>query len=135
LGFFGIVLAFNTANNFAQGVYTTEGSLVIYTWTIIYFLMILIYCAAFPYLTAFAYLLYFHKEWVNTTRIKASEFLPCATTQVNYVDASELEYLTHPEKLADFDKPDLSDKPAGKAIIICLMIACIIFSFWAAFIF
>jgi hypothetical protein len=134
LGFFGIILAFNTANNFASDYYADSPE-VIYLWTFIYFLFIFIGCSIWPFLCGLIYFLFFHKEWVNRIRIKASEFLPCASMQVNYAPANELEYLTHPEKLNEFDRPDFSDTIQGKIIILALVVVASILSFWLAFVY
>jgi hypothetical protein len=141
LGFFGIIMAFNTAQDFVFGTSDYPGAFpnaaMMTQWilTFTYFAIILVACAAFPFITALVYLLKYHKEWVNTTRIKASEFLPCATMQVNFVEKEELDYLTHPERIQEFDKPDIFDKPNGKFIIIGLTIVTALVAFWAAFIY
>jgi hypothetical protein len=131
LNFFGIILAFNTCNNFAMEFVGEGGSMVdIYTYTFIYFGYIIIACGAIPYLVSLVYLLFFHQEWVNTTRIKASLILPCASYQVNKVKEVELEYLTHEERISEFDKPDFSDKTPGKIVIIALAVVSVVICLW-----
>jgi len=134
LGFFGIVLAFNTAGDMAKGLFPTGDMMTVYTWTFIYFGFIVLSCSLCPYLVTLIYIAFFHKEAVNVVRIKASEFLPCATMQANYVSKEELQWLTHPEKLKELDKPDVTDKPAGKIIVIVLCGVSAVISFFLSFV-
>lgn len=134
LGAFGVVMAFDISKDFAELTLGGQG-LETYLLTFLYFGMIFISLGSYPFLATLVYLLVYHKEWVNTTRIKASEFLPCGSIQVNYVKQKELEYLTHIERVKEFDKPDIFDKVIGKLLIILLVAISSGVVFWLAFLY
>lgn len=136
LGFFGIVLAYDTANAWATDMGFTGINLYIQTFIQLGLLMLA--CSAAPFLVTLIYLLKYHEIWVNNIRIKASEFIPCATMQINHVGPEELEYLTHPEKIGATNTSKLvkfMETTAGRVVLVLLCILGLGMTFWLGFMF
>ncbi|MFO8019017.1 MAG: hypothetical protein R6U96_10300 [Promethearchaeia archaeon] len=112
LGFFGIVLVFNLAQDFAtsfllgeKGIEYSElmasPALAIelgYT-TLIWFGLIVLMGAAIPFLVSVVYLSFFHEKWVNNVRIRASDFMDLGTLTIRKPKKDNLEYMENPEKI------------------------------------
>lgn len=145
LGFFGIILVFNLAQEFATVLVTSESSLSyaqlmadpavainVYTTTFIWFGLLIAMSAAIPFLVTLVYLSLFHERWVNNTRIKASEFMQEGTMNIRKPSA---EHMKHLENLEMIDESGgfLSTK-AGKIVIFILIIVVAIISIYMAFI-
>jgi hypothetical protein len=136
LGFFGIVLAYDTASQWAQQ--AGYDGLDLYIQTFVQFGLILFACSAAPFIVAVIYLIKYHEIWVNNIRIKASAFLPCGTMEIRTVPPSELENLTHPEKLKENNSDKLLNflkTPTGTAVLIVALILGVLGCFFMGFIF
>jgi len=136
LGFFGIVLAFDVCKTYAIEQSLTGPSVYIVAFSQ---MALLILASAGPaFLVSSLYVIYIHEVWVNNVRIKASAYIPSCTFRVHYAPASELEFLTHPEKLKDTQSSKVIkflNSGAGLAISIVVSLATMIFSFFLGFIF
>ena len=137
LSFFGIVLVFNLAQAFAEASVgnsvSADVAFNIYITTAIWFLLIIAMCAAIPFLVSLMYLSYFHQRWVNNVRIKASEFMPLGTLEVEKIPPkANLKYLGHPEMLNE--ERGFFQKPIGFLVLFALIIAVAIVCIYMAFI-
>ena len=112
LGFFGIVLVFNLAQELATALLTggeqmSYGELMshpdlaiqLYTTTLLWFALIIGMCAAAPFLVALVYLSYYHERWVNNVRIHASEFMQLGTLEIRKPKTINLKYMNRPEMI------------------------------------
>lgn len=138
LGFFGIILAYDTAKGYANDIHGIDASMTaIYTTTFVQFGLILFACAGAPFIVAVIYLLWYHEIWVNNVRIKASDFLPSATVEVVTVPPNELELLTHPEKLRENQDKIVKffSTVSGKILLVILLLIGIAVCFFMGFIF
>ncbi|HEY0088946.1 MAG TPA: hypothetical protein VGB37_08885, partial [Candidatus Lokiarchaeia archaeon] len=137
LSFFGIILVFNLAQAFAEASVgdsvSADVAFNIYITTAIWFLLIIAMCAAIPFLVSLMYLSYFHQRWVNNVRIKASEFMPLGTLEVEKIpQKANLKYLGHPEMLKE--ERGFFQKPLGFIVLFALIIAVAIVCIYMAFI-
>jgi hypothetical protein len=134
LALFGLIGAFDLAKSSALEYVAAHslqtGLFTVYLTTAHYFLKIVVSSAGFPFVVAWVYLFKYHASWVNTLRVSASEFLPSVTIQMNYLPDTELEWLTHPERLPILARQRYThlgawmDSPTGhKAmLVICLLV-------------
>jgi hypothetical protein len=107
LSFFGIVLVFNLAQEFATALLGERGTsgtspetaMQVYITTFVWFALIVAMCAAIPFIVTLAYLIFYHERWVNNVRVRASEFMPIGTLEVRKPDMSQMEYLKKPEMI------------------------------------
>ncbi len=132
LGFFGIILVFNLAQEFATALLvgeteisyselmaTPELAFQLYSTVIIWFALIVGMSAAMPFLVTLVYLSLYHSKWVNNTRIRASEFMKLGTLEVENPKVENLKYLKHPDK---FDTTSgFFQTTVGKIVLICLI--------------
>lgn len=143
LGFFGIVLAFDIAKEYAKAYLTVTSAgindptyqLTLYAITFLAFFLILLAGSAAPFLVSLVYLIKYHQIAVTNLRIKASTQLElkCATFEVHRVEPKELEYLTHPEKVRA--GPTFFNKTAGKIVLAILALAMTVTCFILGFIY
>ena len=146
LGFFGIVLVYNLANEFAANLFmgTTSisyGELMadpiaaanVFGSTFIWFGIICGMSAAVPFLITLLYLGIYHERWVNNTRIKASEFMDLGTMQIKKPDMTNLKYMKNPE-LIDETGGFFQNK-SGKVILVILILLTAVICIYSAFIF
>ncbi|MBN1803486.1 MAG: hypothetical protein JW891_18395 [Candidatus Lokiarchaeota archaeon] len=147
LGFFGIVLVYNLANQFAACLVlnSTEapsiGELMknplaaanVFGSTFLWFGIILGMSAAVPFMISLLYLGIYHERWVNNTRIKASEFMDLGTLQIKKPDITNLKYMKHPEKLDETG--GFFQDAFGKIILITLVVLTAIICIYSAFLF
>ncbi|MFX0069581.1 MAG: hypothetical protein ACFFAO_00610, partial [Candidatus Hermodarchaeota archaeon] len=145
LSFFGIVLVFNLAQEFATALAGADGSsgltsspevmMQIYINTLIWFLLIIAMCAAIPFLVTLVYLVVYHERWVNNVRVKASEFMQIGTMEIRKPDMSNMVYLKKPEMIDETG--GFFRTTVGKIILLLLIvvaaIACIYMSFILGF--
>jgi hypothetical protein len=145
LGFFGIVMVYNLAQEFAaallaQGenvgvsdlMHNPALAIQVYTTTFIWFGLILGMCAAIPFLVTLVYLSVFHERWVNNVRIHASEFMELGTLEVREPLKTNLKYMKNPEMI-DETGGFFQTKP-GKIILITLIIVAALVCCYLAFI-
>jgi hypothetical protein len=142
LSFFGIVLVFNLAQEFATALLgeagaagleeSPEAAMQVYINTFIWFALIIAMCAAIPFLVTLVYLTFYHERWVNNVRIRASEFMLVGTLEVRKPEMSTMEYLKKPEKIDEtggFFRTTL-----GKIILLILIIIVAIVCLYLAFV-
>jgi hypothetical protein len=142
LSFFGIVLVFNLAQEFATALLgeagaagldeSPEAAMQVYINTFIWFALIVAMCAAIPFLVTLVYLTFYHERWVNNVRIRASEFMLVGTLEVRKPEMSTMEYLKKPEKIDEtggFFRTTL-----GKIILLILIIIVAIVCLYLAFV-
>ncbi|MFX1337455.1 MAG: hypothetical protein ACFFDK_02470 [Promethearchaeota archaeon] len=133
LGFFGIVLAFNLAQELATALLTggeqmsygelmsrPELAIQLYTTILIWFVMIIAMCAAAPFLVTLVYLSYYHERWVNNVRIRASEFMQLGTLEIRKPKMINLKYMNRPEMIDETGGFFQTKK--GKLILFLLII-------------
>ena len=132
LGFFGIILVFNLAQEFAtvlllgteeleysELMSSPELAFQLYYTVAIWFGLIVGMSAGTPFLVTLLYLSFYHSRWVNNVRIKASEFMPLGTMEIEKPKTTNLRYLTHPEMIDE--SGGFFQTPLGKIILIILI--------------
>ena len=140
LSFFGLVLVFNLAQEFATalagdsatGVTDPGSAMEIYINTFIWFGLIVAMSSAIPFLVTLIYLTVYHERWVNNTRIRASEFMQIGTLEVRKPDLSQMRYLKKPEMIDETGGFFRTTK--GKIILLVLIFAAAIACIYMAFI-
>ncbi|MFX1365217.1 MAG: hypothetical protein ACFFCE_05510 [Promethearchaeota archaeon] len=145
LGFFGLVIVFNLAQEFASAL-LAEGEAIepsllmsspglaiqVYTTTLIWFLLILGMCAAIPFLVTLVYLSFYHERWVNNVRVKASEFMELGTFEVREPLEANLKYMRNFEMIDETG--GFFQTTIGRIILIILIIVVSLICFYLAFI-
>jgi hypothetical protein len=148
LGFFGIVLVFNLAQELSTALLTggeqmSYGELMshpdlaiqLYTTTLLWFVLIIGMCSAAPFLVTLVYLSYYHERWVNNVRIKASEFMQLGTLEIRKPKTINLKYMNRPEMLDETGGFFQTKK--GKLILLVLIvvaaISCLYFAYVLGF--
>lgn len=145
LSFFGIILVYNLAEEFASALVGAEAgggtsaiisnpgaAISIYTTTFIWFGLIIAMSAAIPFLVTFVYLGYFHERWVNNVRIKASDFMPIGTMEVRKPRKARMEYMNMPDKIDE--SGGFFRTKQGRIILLALIIGVTVLCIWLAFI-
>jgi len=145
LGFFGLVLVFNLAQQYATALILGSESIdysslmanpgvafQVYFTTFVWFGLIIAMCAASPFLVSLVYLSLFHSRWVNNVRIRASEFMTLGTLEIKKPDKAKLKYLSHPEMIDDVG--GFFQTLPGRIILIILIIVASIVCMYLAFI-
>jgi hypothetical protein len=145
LGFFGIVLVFNLAQEFATALITggeamsyselmsrPELAIQLYTTTLLWFALIVGMCAAMPFLVTLVYLSYYHERWVNNVRIRASEFMPLGTLEIRKPKTINLKYMNRPEMIDETGGFFQTSK--GKIILLALIIIAAVICLYFAYV-
>ncbi|MFX1329191.1 MAG: hypothetical protein ACFE91_13770 [Promethearchaeota archaeon] len=146
LGFFGIVIVYNLAQEFASALLVEGGAAItvselmkspvlaiqVYTTTFIWFGVILGMCAAIPFLVTLVYLSIYHERWVNNVRVKASEFMELGTLEVREPVKAKLKYMENPEMIDETG--GFFQTTHGRIILITLIIVAALICFYLAFI-
>ncbi len=145
LSFFGLVLVFNLAQEFATalvggdaGASTSElmsspdMAIAIYSNTFIWFVLIIAMSSAIPFIVTLIYLGYYHERWVNNVRIQSSEFMQVGTLEVRKPDKSILNYMNKPEMVDETG--GFFRTQNGKIILLVLIILAAILCIYLAFI-
>jgi len=145
LGFFGIVLVFNLAQEFASALLaegeaiepsllmsSPELAIQVYTTTFIWFCLILGMCSAIPFLVTLVYLSVYHERWVNNVRVKASEFMELGTLEVREPSKANLKYMENPEMIDETG--GFFQTTHGRIILIALIIVAALICFYLSFI-
>jgi hypothetical protein len=145
LGFFGIVLVFNLAQEFATALLTggenlsyselmarPELAIQLYTTIFLWFALIIGMCAAMPFLVTLVYLSYYHERWVNNVRIRASEFMQLGTLEIRKPKIANLKYMNHPEMIDETGGFFQTSK--GKIILLALIIVAAVICLYFAYV-
>ncbi|MFX0001680.1 MAG: hypothetical protein ACFE88_16335, partial [Candidatus Hermodarchaeota archaeon] len=146
LGFFGIVIVYNLAQEFASVLLVEGGAAItvsdlmkspalaiqVYSTTFIWFGLILGMCAAIPFLVTLVYLSVFHERWVNNVRVKASEFMELGTLEVREPVKTNLKYMENPEMLDETG--GFFQTTLGRIILFTLISVAAVICFYLAFV-
>lgn len=136
LGFFGIVLVFNLAQEFATalllGVEEIEYAELmarpdlafeLFATTFIWFGIILLMGMAIPFLVSIIYFSYYHQQWVNNVRVRASEFMDLGTLEIRVPKQANLKYMKNPDMIDETGGfGGFFQTTKGKIILIALII-------------
>jgi len=145
LGFFGLVIVFNLAQEFASALLaegeaiepsllmsSPELAIQVYTTTFIWFCLILGMCSAIPFLVTLVYLSIYHERWVNNVRVKASEFMELGTLEVREPMEANLKYMRNLDMIDETG--GFFQTIHGRIILIALIIVVALICFYLAFI-
>jgi hypothetical protein len=142
LSFFGLVLVFNLAQEFATALVggdvssgmasSPETMMQIYITTLVWFALIIAMCSAIPFLVTLVYLIFYHERWVNNVRVQASEFMDVGTLEVRKPDMSKMVYLKKPEMIDETG--GFFRTTVGRIILLLLIIISAIVCIYLSFI-
>ncbi|MFX1280539.1 MAG: hypothetical protein ACFFA3_14275 [Promethearchaeota archaeon] len=145
LGFFGLVIVYNLAQQFASALLAGGDpieisalmdnpllAIQVYTTTFIWFAIILGMCAGIPFLVTLVYLVFYHERWVNNVRVKASEFMELGTLEVREPREANLKYMKNSEMIDETG--GFFQTTHGRVILIVLIIVVALICFYLAFI-
>lgn len=145
LGFFGIVLVFNLAQEFATALLTggeaisysklmarPELAIQLYSTTLLWFALIIGMSAAMPFLVTLVYLSYYHERWVNNVRIQASEFMQLGTLEIRKPKVANLKFMNHPEMIDETG--GFFQTRNGKITLLVLIIVAAVICLYFAFV-